>query len=177
MSGAPDADSGTTAATPPSGARRPQPAETAKPPAKKLPSRVHAVWRGEQRFEAGRPGGPTLLLDGTGATAQNPVDALCSALAGCTGIDVVEVLAKRRTPVERLEVEVVGERSDAVPRRIVGVQLVYMIEGAGIERDQAARAIDLAINKYCSVRDSLARDIEITWSMTLNGEPFTPGGD
>jgi putative redox protein len=89
----------------------------AKPAEKKPPARVHAVWHGEQRFESGRPGGPTLKLDGTGKTAQNPVDGVLSALAGCTGIDIVEILAKRRTPVERLEIEVVGERSEGVPRR------------------------------------------------------------
>jgi putative redox protein len=148
-----------------------------KPIAKKPPSRVHATWDGEQRFDAGRPGGPTLHLDGTGKTGQSPVDVLLSALAACTGIDIVEILAKRKTPVERFEAEVIGERADAVPRRILAIQLIYRIDGAGIERDQATRAIDLAVNKYCSVRDSLARDIEITWSMTLNGEPYTPGGD
>ena len=149
----------------------------AKPVVKKGPSRVHATWDGEQRFNAGRPGGPTLRLDGTGKTGQSPVDVLLSALAGCTGIDIMEILAKRKTPVERFEVEVVGERADGVPRRVVGIQLIYRIDGAGIERDQATRAIDLAINKYCSVRDSLATDIEISWSMTLNGDPYTPGGD
>ena len=149
----------------------------AKTAEKKPPARVHAKWDGEQRFDSGRPGGATLRLDGTGKTGQSPVDVLLSALAGCTGIDIVEILAKRRTPVERLEIEVVGDRSDAVPRRVVAIQLIYRIDGAGIEREQAARAIDLAINNYCSVRDSLATDIEISWSMTLNGEPFTPGGD
>jgi putative redox protein len=149
----------------------------AKPVEKKPPSRVHATWDGEQRFDAGRPGGPVLRLDGTGKTGQSPVDVLLSACAACTGIDIMEILAKRRTPVERFEVEVVGERADAVPRRIVAIQLIYRIDGKGIERDQATRAIDLAINKYCSVRDSLATDIEISWSMTLNGEPYTPGGD
>lgn len=149
----------------------------AKPAEKKPPARVHAVWQGEQRFESGRPGGPTLKLDGTGKTAQNPVDGVLSALAGCTGIDITEILAKRRTPVERLEIEVVGDRSEGVPRRLVAIQIVYRIDGAGIERDQATRAIDLAVNKYCSVRESLATDIEISWSMTLNGEPYAPGGD
>lgn len=147
------------------------------PPAVKKPSRIHAVWNGEQRFDAGRPGGATMRLDGTGKTGQSPVDALCSALAACTGIDVVEYLAKRRTPVSSMEIEVVGERAEVTPRRILGVQLSFRIEGAEIDREHAERAIDLAINKYCSVRDSLGRDIEFLWSMTLNGEPFTPGGD
>jgi putative redox protein len=171
MSAAGRKDADATVATP--NAKDTEP----KKPAVKKPSRVHAVWNGDQRFDAGRPGEVMLRLDGTGKAGQNPVDAVCSALAACTGIDIVEILAKRRTPVERFEIEVVGERADVVPRRLVGIHLIYRIEGAGIERDQAERAIDLAVNKYCSVRESLARDIEIQWSMTLNGEPFTPGGD
>ena len=134
------------------------------------PSRVVVTWAGEQRFDAGRPDGPTLRLDGTGATGQGPVDALLSALAACAAIDTVEILAKRRTPVERLEIEVTGERVDTVPRRLRSVMLQFQVDGTGIERVHAERAIGLSIEKYCSVRDSLARDVAIDWRLVLNGE-------
>lgn len=134
------------------------------------PSRVRVSWAGEQRFDAGRPDGPALRLDGTGATGQSPVDALLSALAACAAIDVVEILAKRRTPVERLEIDVAGERVDAIPRRLRSVMIEFQVDGAGIERGHAERAIGLSIEKYCSVRDSLARDVSIDWRLVLNGE-------
>ena len=142
---------------------------------KKPPSRVQVEWQGGRRFDAGRPGGPTLRLDGTGETGQSPVDAVLSGLAACVSIDVVEILAKRRTPVERLDITVVGERADGTPRRLVAIELSFALDGAGIDREQAVRAIDLSINKYCSVRDSLARDITIAWTLVLNGEPGAPG--
>ena len=134
------------------------------------PNRVHVEWAGGQRFDAGRPGGPTQRIDGTGETAQGPVDSLLSALASCVSIDVVEILAKRRTPVGRLAVEVAGERVDTIPRRLRHVRLDFHVDGEGIERVHAERAIDLAITKYCSVRDSLAPDIGLEWALTLNGE-------
>lgn len=140
-------------------------------PAPKPPARVHVAWAGEHLFDAGRPGGPTLRLDGSGKAAQNPVEALLSALAACTGVDIVDILAKRRTPVERLEVNVTGARATTIPRRLEQVLLEYDVAGAGIERSHAERAVELAITKYCSVRDSLARDIEIEWTLVLNGEP------
>ncbi|HEX2778835.1 MAG TPA: OsmC family protein [Gemmatimonadaceae bacterium] len=138
-------------------------------------SRVQVAWRGGQRFDGGRPGGPTLRLDGTGETGQSPVDALLSALASCVSIDVVEILAKRRTPAERVEIAVEGERASTTPKRITAIALTFEIDGAGIDREQAARAIDLSITRYCSVRDSLARDIPIVWNLVLNGESGVSG--
>ena len=135
------------------------------------PSRVVVSWQGEERFDAGRPGGPVLRLDGNAETGQSPVDAVLSALAACVSIDVVSILAKRRTPVERLDVDVAGDRADGTPRRLVAVRMAFRVDGGGIERVHAERAIDLALTKYCSVRDSLAKDIVIRWSLALNGEP------
>ena len=136
----------------------------------KPPSRIHLSWAGEHRFDTGRPGGPTARIDASGVTGQGPVDGLLSALAACTSVDVVDILAKRRTPAERLHIDVAGERAATTPRRLVHITLTYVIDGVGIDREHAERAIDLAITKYCSVRDSLARDIEVEWTLVLNGK-------
>ena len=140
------------------------------PASTRPPNRVAVRWAGGQAFDSGRPDGPTLRVDGTGASGQSPVDLVLSALASCAAIDVVEILAKRRTPVERMEIEVTGARVDTIPRRLRHVMLEFRIDGAGIERVHAERAIGLSIEKYCSVRDSLARDIAIEWGLVLNGE-------
>jgi putative redox protein len=133
----------------------------------KPPSRVKVTWAGGERFDAGRPGGPSVRIDGKAETGPGPVDTLVSALASCAAIDVVEILAKRRTPVRSLTVDVVGERVDTIPRRLRHVTLAFHIGGEGIERGHAERAIELAVNKYCSVRDSLAKDIPVVWTLTL----------
>jgi len=139
-------------------------------PVPRRPSHVQVAWAGDHRFDAGRPGGLTLRLDGSGATGQSPVDGLLSALAACTGIDVVDILAKRRTPVASLDIAVTGQRFAGTPGRLTHMQLDYTITGVGIERVHAERAIELAITKYCSVRDSLSREIGIAWGLVLNGE-------
>jgi putative redox protein len=126
-------------------------------------------WRGGEEFESGRPGGPTIRIDGTGKVSQGPVDVLLSALASCASIDVVSILAKRRTPVRSLEIEVIGHRAnDRVPRKLIRIQLIFRMGGDGIERVHAERAIELAINKYCSVRDSIDPAIPIEWTLELN---------
>lgn len=157
----------------PAGARVSSGAGTEMAAIPREPNRVVATWAGGMQFDAGRPGGLTLRLDGTGESGQSPVDAVLSALAGCTGIDVVEILAKRKTPVRRMEIEVLGDRVNTVPRRLTKIHLEFRIDGDGIERDQAERAIALSIDRYCSVRDSLAKDIAIEWRLALHGEPGT----
>ena len=132
-------------------------------------NRVQLSWAGEHRFDAGRPGGPQIRIDASAQTGPGPVDAMLIGLGACTGVDVVDILAKRRTPVEALSIEVQGERKDAVPRRVVRAHLVFRIDGAGIERAHAERAVELAVTKYCSVRDSLDPEIPITWSVLING--------
>jgi putative redox protein len=131
---------------------------------------VQLTWDGDRRFDSGRPGGPTIRLDGDGVTGQSPVDALMSALAACTAVDVVEILAKRRTPLASLTIEAIGTRSDGVPRRVVSALLKYTLTGAGIDRVHAERAVELAITKYCSVRDSLDPNLPVSYLVQLNGE-------
>ena len=148
--------------------------DAAPAPAAGPVSRVVATWRGGQRFDTGRPGGPTTLLDGAGEAAQSPVDALLSALATCSATDVVEILAKRRTPAERLEIHVAAARRGEHPRRVLRFDIDYRVDGAGIDREQAERAISLAIEKYCTVAASLNPDIVVETTLTLNGEAGTP---
>ncbi|WKW13346.1 OsmC family protein [Pseudogemmatithrix spongiicola] len=134
----------------------------------KPPSKTVVTWAGDQQFDGGRAsGGPTIRLDGRGATGPSPVDALGIAIAGCTGVDIVDILAKRRTPVESLSMEVHAERANAVPARVVAVDITYHIRGAGIERAHAERAIELAVTKYCSVGSSIDPATPIRWTLVL----------
>jgi putative redox protein len=133
----------------------------------KKPSVVAVTWAGDQQFDGGRVGGATIHVDGRGATGPSPVDALLIALASCTGIDVVDILAKRRTPVESLSIQVTGERANAVPSRVSAVDIAFTMKGAGVERVHAERAIELAVTKYCSVRDTLDPNMPIRWTLNL----------
>jgi putative redox protein len=145
---------------------------TAPAPAKTAtkPSRIHVEWVGGHRFDAGRPGGPTARLDGEGETGQSPPEALLSALATCVSYDVIDILEKQRTPIESLEIDVIGQRVDTVPRRYKHITLNFRIGGKGIEKDQALSAIELSATKYGSVRDSLRPDIKVEWTVELQEE-------
>ena len=143
-------------------------------PAVRPPSLVRATWVGEHRFDTGRPGGPPARLDGSGVTAQSPPDALLSALAACSGVDVFDYLAKRRTPVTALVVDIQAERRDMHPRKFEHILLHFDVKGDTIERSHAERAVSLAFERYCSVAASLAPDIAIEAIVVLNGDHGAP---
>ena len=143
------------------------PDATAAPAVGKPPAQVRVAWAGDRRFDAGRPDGPTVRLDGDARTGPSPVDALVSALAACVSVDVVDILAKRRTPAASLTVDATAERANATPARVVRAELRFRIAGAGIERVHAERAIELAVTKYCSVGSSLNPDIPVSWTLEL----------
>jgi putative redox protein len=141
----------------------------AHPGAPRPPQHVTLTWEGDHRFEGGRPNGVKHKIDASAKTGPSPVDSLLLALASCTSVDIVDILAKRRTPAESLEVDVMAQRAAAIPARVTSIHLTYIITGKDIDRSQAERAIDLAVNKYCSVRDSLDPNMPIDWKLVLNG--------
>lgn len=144
-----------------------------------IPASIQVAWAGEGRFDASRAGGPSIRLDTSTKTGPTPVETLLAALASCTAVDVVDILAKRRTPVESLTIDVQSQRVDGTPKRLARATLNFTIAGVGVERVHAERAIDLSVNKYCSVRDSLRPDVPVDWTLALNGEPSLgpPPGD
>jgi len=140
-------------------------------PAAPVITRSEATWRGDRSFDAG-PAGRTHRIDVNAKEAPGPVETLLNALATCSGVDVIDILAKRKTPVERMNIQVVAERRSEAPRRVMKVDLEFRIDGAGIEAEHAERAIQLSFERYCSVAASLGSDIAAHTKLVLNGESF-----
>jgi putative redox protein len=136
-------------------------------------TRTEVTWRGDRSFDAG-PTGRTHRIDANAKEGPGPVETLLNALATCSAADIVDIIAKRNTPVERLVVKVAAERRPQYPRRVQHLSLEYQIDGAGIDRTHAERAIKLSFERYCSVAASLAPDIVTEAKLTLNGEGFPP---
>jgi putative redox protein len=119
-------------------------------------------WAGGLRFTASSTSG-AVTLDGDGTAGPTPVEALAFSLAGCMGVDVVDILVKGRYSLEALDANLVAERAEEPPRRLLRVTLQFILRGnaptAAIER-----AIALSRDKYCSVWHSLRPDIELLTS-------------
>ena len=134
-------------------------------------SRTNVSWSGDHRFLAG-PEGRQHQIDADAQVAPGPVETLLNALAACSGVDVLDILAKRRTPVRTMSIRVEAERRPRAPRRVLRLLLEFSIEGDGIEPEQAQRAIRLSYERYCSVAASLAPDIHVQIGLNLNGKAF-----
>lgn len=130
--------------------------------------RIGLNWVGDLRFEAGPAGHRPHLIDANTKAAASPAQVLLEALAGCVTVDVILILEKMRMPPASVSCEVTAERADATPRRVVKAHLHYRIAGEGIVEERAMRAIELAVTKYCTVRDTLDPEMPVTWSLDLS---------
>lgn len=101
-----------------------------------------------------------------------PMELVAMGLAGCSSIDVLSILEKQRQVVERYDVALRADRAtDAVPAVFTAMHLHFIVDGA-VEADKLRRAIELSIDKYCSVSKMLEKTATITYSFTLNGETY-----
>jgi putative redox protein len=129
--------------------------------------RITLDWQEGLRFRGGEPNGPAILIDGDNVEGPGPMLTLLLAAAACTGSDVVVVLNKMRVAFSALRIEVSGVRRETEPRRYVSLHLDYHITGSGVDPAKVRRAIDLSLEKYCSVIHSLAPDMAITYALSL----------
>jgi len=124
-------------------------------------------WLDELRFEGGEPGGPQVLIDAENVESPGPMLQLLLAAAACAGADVVSILKKMQVGLESVEVAMRGDRRAEHPKRYTAIHYAWTIRGTGLDETKARRAIDLSMEKYCSVLHSLAPDIATSYDLTL----------
>jgi putative redox protein len=124
-------------------------------------------WIGGLTFEGGAPDGPTIRMDGDGIEGPSPVVTLLLAAASCSGADVVSILEKARAGLTSCRIEITGTRREDHPRRFTAIHVVFHLAGSALDEGKARRAIDLSLEKYCSVVHSLAPDIALTHQLVL----------
>jgi len=106
--------------------------------------------------------GHEIKLSGDG-TAMGPMESLLVAAAGCSTIDIVMILKKMRQGITNVEVEVEGTRREEVPRLYTAIHLHYKIYGE-VKDTKAAQAMEMSLEKYCSVSLMLGKAAKMTGS-------------
>lgn len=130
---------------------------------------IELEWHGEGPRFVGRRGGIPTDIDGSGEAGVSPVAMLLEALAACSAADVVEILRKGRQDLRGLRVTARGERRPEPPRYFTRIELRFEIVGE-VDRKKAERAVELSLEKYCSVSHTLRRDLALEWSIALDDE-------
>ncbi|HEY7193539.1 MAG TPA: OsmC family protein [Gemmatimonadales bacterium] len=128
---------------------------------------VSMRWLRDLQFEGGATGHPEILVDGDGKVATSPVELLLFSAATCTASDIVIILQKQRVKLESLEISVHGTRRDTEPRRYTTIAFHVAVRGEGADDVKVRRAVDLSLEKYCSVVASLAPDIAISYDVAI----------
>src|ERR1035437_8041884 len=110
---------------------------------------------------------------GTGHAGPRPTELILVAIAGCTAMDVVEILAKKRQTADSYAVEVSGTQREKAPNVFTDITVVHVIEG-NVETAAVARCIELSATKYCTVSAQIAAGpARISHRYTIK----RPGGD
>jgi putative redox protein len=91
-----------------------------------------------------------------------PSDMLLIALASCCAVDVVEILAKKRMPINSMDIAITGEQDEDPPWTFRKIHLKCRLSGAGLTEKAVEQAVQLAEEKYCSVAATLRATVEIT---------------
>ncbi|MGZ8844309.1 MAG: OsmC family protein [Pyrinomonadaceae bacterium] len=105
--------------------------------------------------------------DSQRGAAATPMELLLIALGGCTGVDVISILKKKRQHVTDYRIEVSGERRDEFPRSFTRLMVKHIVRGRGVSEQAVASAIELSDTKYCSVAATLRGSAEIVTSYEI----------
>ena len=131
---------------------------------------ITARWKGGLGFEAVNAQGIAVRMDPQTADPYlTPMELVLMALAGCTGMDVADILRKKHQTVESMEIRVRGTRAEDHPRVYTAVELEYVLAGADLSPEAVARSIALSMEKYCSVGGMLSRSAAIHTSFRIAG--------
>ena len=124
-----------------------------------MANEISLEWVDDMRFN-GHAGSARVTIDGDGQQGTSPVNLLLEAVGSCTAADVVDILRKGRQDLQGLTVEVSAERREEHPRSVKRLMMKFKIRGP-VEETKARRAVDLSLEKYCSVFHSLRFDITL----------------
>jgi putative redox protein len=121
-------------------------------------------WKEKMQFVGQAGDSPRVFIDtNDGKTGPTPMEMVLMGVAGCTAIDVIHIMKRRRAEVTGFRVNVTGERAEDHPKRYTRILIEYVLEGKGITSKEVERAIKLSTTKYCSATASMNAQVETSY--------------
>jgi putative redox protein len=134
---------------------------------------AHSEWKHDNAFESTTESGNTIVLDADAKHmyGPSPMEAVLMALCGCTSVDVVSILQKKRQQLRGLRVSATAQRAETPPQVFTHIKLTYEVRGK-LSRKAVEDAVSLSKNKYCSVSKMLEKSAEVEYEIVYpDGEP------
>lgn len=124
------------------------------------------------QFVAAATSGHAVVMDGdveVGGrdTGPRPMELLLMGIGGCSGMDVVSILKKKKQEIKGLEINVKGQKAGNYPKKFTDISLEFVVRGKNIADDAVKRAVELSMEKYCSVKATLEGSAKITYSYRI----------
>lgn len=123
-------------------------------------------WNGEEKFTSYLDHN-AIEIDGSRKSGFGPKALLLSAVAGCSGIDVVDILKKMRVGFSELEIEVEADQTTEHPRVYKDIFITYKIKTAAANEEKVRKAIDLSLDKYCGVSAMLKKNSSLHYKLEI----------
>jgi len=144
-------------------------------PYKKLPKMVESSisWDGKMGFSCVSGSGHKIVSDASVEhkgedTGARPMELLLFSLSSCTGMDVATFLKKKKCDLKDLHVNARGQRASTHPHVFETITLEYIFEGSDLKDDDIRWAIDLSLQKYCSVAGMLSKVCKVNYHWKVN---------
>lgn len=124
------------------------------------------------QFVGDSSSGHAVVMDGEPSvgghnTGPRPMELLLLGAGGCSGMDVISILKKKRQEVTGLEIRVKGKKAEDYPKKFTHITLEFIVKGRNISEEAVEKAIELSMNKYCSVKATLGGAAKIGFSCKI----------
>ena len=130
---------------------------------------------GGMQFVASADSGHAVVMDagadsGGSNTGSRPMELLLMAIGGCSGMDIISILRKKKQDVTGLEANVSGKMADDYPHKYTEISIEYVVRGRKVSEEAVKRAVQLSMDKYCSVKATLEGTAKISFSYKIIGD-------
>ena len=124
------------------------------------------------QFVGDSSSGHAVVMDGEPSvgghnTGPRPMELLLLGAGGCSGMDVISILKKKRQEVTGLEIRVKGKKAEDYPKKFTHITIEFIVKGRDISEEAVKKAIELSMNKYCSVKATLEGAAKIGFSYKI----------
>ncbi|MFN3740635.1 MAG: OsmC family protein [Thermodesulfovibrionales bacterium] len=116
--------------------------------------------------------GHAIVMDGNREfggedTGPRPMELLLIGLGGCTGMDVVSILKKKKQELEGLEIIIDGKKAEEHPKRFTDITIEFRLKGKNLSEEAVKRAVELSMEKYCSVKATLEGETKVSFRYNI----------